>query len=433
MLNTIVIIVLVAMLANNLTELCNSLRADPDLTTEQQFNMLKSLLGKDINMRYEIANDDDQDAVKLTTDTQSGRFSHLNNLNISRVLLTTIRSQTTDYSRELVRQCNGVILEFPTWKVLAVPSQAFNPNFRVADVKKNFSQYSVYEIKDGSTVTLYWYGNNLTDGAWRMSSANGFDVGGYQWLGKSTYMMALQSLTGMYPDFSFDRLDKTKSYTIGFRHADFHPLATDPSKIWLIQACDLMSLKPVDVNIGIPLQTTVVTTYDAMIEKNISAMTKYMTSEQHIHYGYVLRGNCGASSDIVLESELLKRIRQMVYNLPKKRIPNAAPITPDTRIEYIVLRAYLSSQRIVFTNLFPQFKNLYKKYDDIFAKLVCKITATLQKKRTRDPETPADQLAISFAEHIRKTEPNATIKLADEVLYRAKENGRNQCLAAPSS
>lgn len=42
-------------------------------------------------------------------------------------------------------------------------------------------------------------------------------------------------------------------------------------------------------------------------------------------------------------------------------------------------------------------------------------------------------VSIGVAEHIRKTEPNATIKLADEALYRAKENGRNQCLAAPSS
>lgn len=42
-------------------------------------------------------------------------------------------------------------------------------------------------------------------------------------------------------------------------------------------------------------------------------------------------------------------------------------------------------------------------------------------------------VSIGAAEHIRKTEPAATIKLADEALYRAKENGRNQCLATASS
>ncbi len=415
-------------MANNLIELCQRLRAEtPSMSTEQSFELLKSLIGDDIYMRYEIVRAD-AGTVDTRVDTEPtenivegdvgdansttrGKYAHLNDLTISRVLLTTIRSQKTDYSRELVRQCNGVVLEYPTWKILALPSHTFNPNFNIGDVKKNIAQYRIYEIKDGSTVTLYWYGNTLTDGSWCMSSANGFDVSGYQWLGQSTYMMAFNQLARSYPDFSFDRLDKTKSYTVGFHHADFHPLMADPSKIWLIQASDLTTLCSCNVNIGIPFQTTIENSdWDRMIEKNNNAMTKYMSYEHEIHYGYILRRDGGGDDDgngcdnnIILESELLKKIRLMVYNLPKKRIPGAAPITPDTRIGYIVLRAYLNAQRYVFINLFPQYNNLYKKYDDMFAKLANRIIMMLRKNRPIRIETLADQLAVNLTDHIRRS------------------------------
>ena len=406
-------------MADNLTQLCERLRADTKgLTNEQAFDTLKTLLGDGIRFRYELVNenaDENADAHNDThADTQADthdeilgesadktRFGHLNSRKISRVVLTTVKSPTTDYSRELVRQCNGVVLQFPEWKVLSVPSPGFNLRYRVNDVKKNLSQYKVYEIKDGSTITLYWYEPTNT---WCMSSANGFDVSEYQWLGKSTYADAFNQVAKLYPDFSFDRLDKTRSYTVGFRHPDFHPLATDQSKIWLIQAHDLETLQPTEVAIGIPHQTTLdAIDWDQMMEKNKLAMTKYMTPEQRIHYGYVLRGDCGELSNIILESELLKSIRQMVYDLPKHRIPNAAPITPYTRIEYIALRAYLSATRFTFINLFPQFAAMHKRYDEMCKRLADRIISTIRKRLSFKILTPADRLVAGYADHISKS------------------------------
>ena len=40
-------------------------------------------------------------------------------------------------------------------------------------------------------------------------------------------------------------------------------------------------------------------------------------------------------------------------------------------------------------------------------------------------------VSIGVAEHIRRTDSGATLKRADDALYRAKEAGRNRCEAAP--
>jgi hypothetical protein len=65
-----------------------------------------------------------------------------------------------------------------------------------------------------------------------------------------------------YPEFSFDKLDRSRAYTIGFRHNEFHPLKNDAPKMWLIQSCDLNAINSenpqlnfeYDTDIGIPAQ-----------------------------------------------------------------------------------------------------------------------------------------------------------------------------------
>ena len=39
----------------------------------------------------------------------------------------------------------------------------------------------------------------------------------------------------------FETLDRGRSYTIGFRHPNFHPMVADPPGVWNIQSVDLAS------------------------------------------------------------------------------------------------------------------------------------------------------------------------------------------------
>lgn len=414
--------------ANNLVELqAQLIELTRGKTAEDAFNTLQDLVGEDIRVRCEIVDSNGEDK---TSDGKRGRFAHLNDLKVARVLLTSNRLKS-DFGRQLVRECNGVVLEYPSWNVLSVPAMMFNPRFRITDVINNMDSYSIYEIKDGTTVTLYYYNSK-----WCLSSTNGFDVSDYQWMGASTYIQALQSVAKLYPDFSFDKLDTKYAYTVGFRHSEFHPLLSDPAKLWLIQACNLTELNtnsvmvPENVNIGIPAQTATVVPgtkgralFKHMQDRNTNAMGRYLNSIRDvssvpdIHYGYVLRSNsltgatC-ANSNIILESDLLKQIRFLMYNLPKRKFSEAVPVTAANRLEYTILRAYLScSTKYVFLNLFPQFGEQYRKYDILFTKLSNRIIAALRNRNTRESitatKTPKDamnaridKLAFALVKHI---------------------------------
>lgn len=409
---------------NNLTELVAYLRANTtDMTTESSFDLLQQLVGDHVRVRCEeMGKDLSKNTCREATE---GKFAHLNNIKVGRVLLTSDRLRA-DFSRELTRQCNGVVLEYPTWRLLSVPAGMFNPKYRLADVVSNIKDYDVYDIKDGTTVTLYWHNEK-----WCLSSTNGFDVSDYQWMGPSTYYVAFTSLMKNYPDFSFDKLEKNKSYTIGFRHKEFHPLLTDPQKMWFIQSCDIKHASAGDTisistteNIGLPLQTLSALPNDCartqwFNDKNNHSLNKYVSSVRNgsspdIHYGFVFRSKTG-KPDIIVESTLLTSVRSLMYNLPKKQHQHAELITADNRLEYTILRSYLSNYtKYTFLNLFPQFEDKYRKYDDLFSKLSNRIVNILRSRDSRNftrtnfaarkAGTLAqriDNLAMSLADHIR--------------------------------
>lgn len=417
-------------------------------TVENSFNFLQSVVGDQIRIRYEIigkndvptesGNEEDhydQSKIKKT----KGRFSHLNGTTVGRVLLTTNRPRA-NFTSELARQCNGVVLDYASWNVISVPPPMFNPRFRLIDVVNNLHHYSIYEIKDGTTLTLYW---SVARNKWCLASSNAFDVSDYKWMGPTTYFEAFASVAAKYPEFSLEKLDKNNSYTIGFHHRDFHPLPLDDPKMWLIQVCDLQKLNNEYVmsfnnyDIGIPLQYPIENEnvsnkvkMQKIMKQNENALGSYLTTSRSsgpyiIHYGYILKSSTlsdhlSANSNIILESSLLKTVRGQIYNLPKKKYNEAVSITAENRLEYATLRAFLNyNTRFTFINLFPQFADKYKKYDVIFKELTNRIVSALRNRNAKDALIKSiqnraektnnelvnriDNLAFALVIHIEKT------------------------------
>ena len=213
-----------------------------------------------------------------------------------KMILSSIRTHA-NYAIPVVRRCNGVILHVGEYitdsgekkiqcKVMSIPVNDLTTKIdkrRVGDYLAN-NLYDIYMINDGTTINIYydenciWYDiqespDDLDDvkkvyhkGRWMFSTKNAVDVENMEWRG-TTYGEIIFDILKMYPDFDLEKLDKRKSYTIGFTHPAHHPFGqpaewtgenTDVDfhkKAWFIQSTDLDTGESyTEDDIGLPFQ-----------------------------------------------------------------------------------------------------------------------------------------------------------------------------------
>lgn len=429
--------VLPVAMPQNLTELLNRLNTEAvNVTNEQSILKLRELLGSGIKIRHEYIKPEGDGSTTAELDAEAVEedaelalaTSRLNSLTMRRVILSLVKKYA-DYSRELTLQCNGVVLEMPggnaiatnnnqpQWRILSTPSRAFTPTPQMRNI--NFNDYDIIDLKDGTTVTLYYY-----DSRWNMSSANGFNVADMKRIGTQTYLEAFISAAESYPDFNFDILDTATSYTIGFRNSNFHPLAdlTTP-KMWLVQSCkwdnsdggETRAVISTTEDIGLPLQTpSQLIAADIPIHKQIykynsTALNNYLDNKV-AHYGFVLKSRTGAPN-YILKSTLLTKMESILYNIPKYR--GGRNLNETNYMEYVALREYLCYNRSpMFLRLLPQYKSYYQRFDAIFKKLLNKVLFLLKssgKEVIAMAASPADlrvsEIAAVVVKHIESTNP----------------------------
>lgn len=438
-----------------LPELVGYLRNElSNVSAREALEGLQEVVGNEVTIRYEIIDEPGVASAREEISTvPKSKYANVDGKKLSRILLTSYKRRA-DLSTELYRQLNGIVLQFPGWKVLAVPGSMFNQKPRESEIVKNLSDYDIYPIIDGTVVTLYWYESGNNPGSWRLSSTNGFDVTDYCWMSGITYFNAIMKIAERYPQFSLARLNKSCSYTIGFRHHDFHPMRSDPEKLWFIQSCNLIVLNNLLVtplsasqfldssasktstqaqpmliinnncDIGIPIQRPLLFNTDdgvaimAMLQQyNDNSLDTFMRGAKgdfinEPHYGYFLRPKAHRLDlyDIMFESKVLNLLRKTMYNFPKKRALGDGELTASTRVEYAILRAYLGINiRYPFITLFPQYESTYKRYDDLFNKIASRIIQIISKRNDKKhTDNRIETLAQSFADHIKSTGVNVT-------------------------
>jgi hypothetical protein len=217
----------------------------------------------------------------------------------------------------------------------------------------------------------------------------------------------------------FAALDPRHCYTVGFRHKDPHPLQADPPGVWNIQSADLStgvaaygpeapglphlprqatySLQdlcrqlgaesgraPATAAPGPPTRAMLERVGQSALEKAKAAISRggpYWSPlppapGRHrcpFHYGFLLRARDPSVTrgvpDLLLESPLLRRVRQLVYASP----PGSGHewLDHSSRLEYHALRAYLSvGDREDFLALFPEFAPRFDRYRSFVENLI---------------------------------------------------------------
>jgi len=376
-------------------------------------------------------------------------FSHFSGVTGGRIILTQNRNKS-NFNYPLAFEANGLVLDSKNYDVLCMPALAFNPKVNRREIIDNFASYTIYPVFDGTTINLYYY-----EDEWIMSSTNGYEIDDFKWMGEKTYRQAFDEIVALYPEFSLDKLQKNYSYTIGFRFSDFHPFIADKPRAWFIHAYDRSAYKLVDANIGLPQQSpisiadimkttnptgesisykpgevyeaitninaTSIDTYMATFTNNskrmpdintqlemVKKMASSLKSDQEMHpainYGFILRSNALPGkycSNVIMESELLKKIRLYIYNLPKgpmlKELESrGVKLDQSTRTHFLILRNYLDrTNRDSFLRLFPNFNTEVLRYESMFNSVSTRILQYLKNRKTKSlPVNDADPAAI---------------------------------------
>jgi len=322
-------------------------------------------------------------------------YEHLSCLNDApafRVILSTKRNKA-NFSTPLVRECNGAIIIFEQdtkcvrCRLLTRPANDCNPKVNNTQLVNNSirnGMYSIYRIEDGTTVNISFVSKAGNPGVWVFSSKNSFDLENVEWRDRK-YGEIIAEVLKVYPGFSLDKLNQSRTYTIGFRHPAYHPFGgSDMMSAWFIQSSDVRTgvISIVDA-VGLPTQDNarIVSQggkyWQAMQAKAASSLEEYVTSVQKGQpirplFGFILRSKDREKtrhySDILIESTLLNEIRNAVYQAPY--IANKAVLAEYKNnfknTKFVQIESYLDTQkRALYEILFPQWSVLYQKYDEV--------------------------------------------------------------------
>ena len=287
-------------------------------------------------------------------------------------------------------ECGGAVIDTSSWLAVVLPPRAMD-KFPVVSKVNNWlvsgGNYDVIEVFDGTVVTLYkWVGP--AGPVWAMASSNGYDVSTLQRAGPLTFAEVFYELvTKLYPGFAagtgislqgsrlnFSNLDDQKCYTFGFRHHNFHPLRTDPERVWFIQSADTTGLHPQktgDQSMYDIVSQPVLTEEQLGTISGVAAATPTIdeflqfsantTNPAFIgYYGYILRSRQAQFPDVLLSSAHLNRIRKLVYEKPPRSLQNLVTASNRTAISGMI--AFLSGNREQFEAMFPEYVDTFKLY-----------------------------------------------------------------------
>ena len=200
------------------------------------------------------------------------------------------------------------------YKILSVMPEHVKYVDGMLDDVKFGKNTSITLADDGTIFNLYFY-----NGRWQIGSRNGYSIGKYQCVGDITYKEIIDNVLSLYPDFQYNRLNKNKCYTLGFRHSDFHQFVENSdsqfinARAWFVQSVDIKKLNNGEIaitnkeTIGLPYQSKVMfENKEQLLNSASTAMADYIANRNHINYGYII-------GSVYVESSLMENIRKMFY------------------------------------------------------------------------------------------------------------------------
>lgn len=321
--------------------------------------------------------------------------------NDGRMIFYTSKNQRFSDADPLKLECNGLVFDSQNIEPLVIPSISYRSNIDTNIVNTYLSNdlYDILRVEDGTVINLYWWLDS-----WRISTARSYDLTDKKW-GSLTYKEVLKSILGDNKEKFYNSLDISHSYTFGIKHEDSHPFWEGKNesinKIWFIQSTNLKD-RTVSFTFENELEIQQQTKSDIR-PKNVKELFSELDNSLDnfiydglVNYGYILRSKnpskTGAHSNILLESSLLQKIRQLYYHSNLNMV--AQEMKYDRNI-YILVYSYLDTNRhILFRKLFPQYIKSFLELDEITSNLVRNIISYNNSKKNIKHNNPVNKIQM---------------------------------------
>lgn len=329
----------------------------------------------------------------------------------NRVLFNLLRRNDI-IDNKYKRECNGLIIDIEKWQIVCLPSFNFQRSRDVNTKNVDMDEYDLVDVQDGSVISLYNYYDE-----WILSTYNSIDVRDSQWVNSFTTFSAAitEILHRRQYDLDFERLSKTKSYTFGFKHPDFHPFDEGEGnyKMWFIQSVDLEKIHSLNILSANEYSDKIISYEDESIGKDIksqnsvksfeviSELHKYLNNNHDNSYGFLLRNKNIKKDSILIESILMINIKRYYYDV---EIPKGV----FNKQKYIIMNSYTDPKiNTEFTKMFPVFKNIYKELDDVIQNISTMVIEHIPNGFIEDYElnprlTDLQKKEFAFADYIYK-------------------------------
>ncbi len=300
-----------------------------------------------------------------------------------RVILTcskTLRNYTFD---SINRECNGLILEASSsgWRVLVAPVQSPKSKVNTNKINKwlNEELYEVYAMEDGTIINLYFYNDK-----WVISTARGIDMNDVKFNTLTYQQMLDECLVHSNASDLYTSLDKSRCYTLGFKHPDIHPFQEGRDeqkepiyKIWSIQSVVLADdyipdRTPFAATIRPQKKYTFKTKNMHNLYKRLSAALSDYIAGKRPNYGYILVSKRPEITQeftvIMLESSLMRMIRKLWYDSEYIQFSEAKKYK---KLDLILLNSFLDDTRTnIFTTLFPAYTETFRRLETLENELI---------------------------------------------------------------
>jgi hypothetical protein len=338
--------------------------------------------------------------VKLNRDNVDGI--------IYRFILSPDKDTVNSYTMTNPQSC--IIIDPATWSVVCAGPKVVTTYISGKSRNNKITKYDIIPIRDATTMTLYPWSSNI----FCLATTHGFDVTPVKWISNDSYGQIFYELANQNAEFLeksglrlemikdplgndkqvlvSDILPKNVCHTFAVTSHKLHPFQGNKEGIVHVKSTSLdqpgfpeisydfgiesqEALEPVDVQSLIKLNSK---PFESITVHDLIGFCKrpleYFVETPF--YGFLLRSK-GNDSDILLETELLKRIRQMVYqSIPKKVLPHVAP---ENRLIFITLRAFLHDySRKDFSVIFPELSDRFNDFKVYIDSLVTRVINTLR-------------------------------------------------------